>query len=115
MPWGQTSDEEIVAGMKRTKSVERLISERWPKLKERAQNEDDPEKLIPILEEIEDLLLNLEIRFGAEADNGQMHLSACAEADFDAFVREFKKSRNNERSGTMCKDAQNSPDREGAA
>lgn len=100
--------------MKRTKGVERLISERWPKLKERAQNEDDPEKLIPILEEVEDLLLNLEIRFGAEANNGSMHVSARAEADFDAFVREFKKSGNNERSATRGRVAQNSPDSEGA-
>jgi hypothetical protein len=111
---GQTSREEIVAGMKTTKRAELLISERWPKLKEQAQHEVDPEKLIAILEEIGDLLLNLEMRFGAEAKNGGMHLSARAEEDFDAFVKEFKKSGNNERSGTTCKVAQDSPDREGA-
>ena len=49
-----------------TKGVERLISERWPKLKKRAQNENDPEKLIAILEEIDNLLSNLEMKIAAQ-------------------------------------------------
>jgi hypothetical protein len=55
--------------MKTTKGVERLISEHWPKLKQQAQNEDDPEKLIAILEEIDDLLFNLEMRVTARDRN----------------------------------------------
>ncbi len=52
--------------MKSGKRLELLMSERWPKLKKKAQNETDPEKLIPILEEIEDLLFNLEMRLASE-------------------------------------------------
>jgi hypothetical protein len=52
--------------MKRTKGVERLILERWPKLKYRVENEKNPEKLIAILEEIDDLLFNLEMRIAAQ-------------------------------------------------
>jgi hypothetical protein len=99
--------------MKSTKRVERLISERWPTLKKRAQNESNPEKLIAVLEEIDDLLFNLETRLGANAKDGNMRLSARAEADFAAFVRAFKKSGTNERSGTTCRVAQYSQDREG--
>lgn len=36
--------------------LELPISQRWPKLKKRAQRETNPEKLILLLEEIEDLL-----------------------------------------------------------
>ncbi|MGO8984301.1 MAG: prepilin peptidase, partial [Terriglobales bacterium] len=35
--------------MNSKKGVERLISQRWPILKKRAQNENNPEKLIAIL------------------------------------------------------------------
>ncbi len=38
--------------------LELPISQRWPKLKKRAQRETNPEKLILLLEEIEDLLFN---------------------------------------------------------
>jgi hypothetical protein len=55
-----------VTGMKSMKGIERLISERWPKLKYRAENEKNPEKLIAILEEIDDLLFNLEMRIAAQ-------------------------------------------------
>lgn len=55
-----------VTGMKSMKGIERLISERWPKLKYRAENEKNPEKLIVILEEIDDLLFNLEMRIAAQ-------------------------------------------------
>jgi hypothetical protein len=48
-------------------SLERLMSERWPKLKKRAQHEKNPEKLIAILEEIDDLLFSLEMRIAAES------------------------------------------------
>ncbi len=53
-------------GMKNQKRIGKLISERWPKLKNRAQNENNPEKLISILEEIDDLLSTLEVRIASE-------------------------------------------------
>lgn len=55
--------------MNSMKGVERLISQRWPKLKRRAQNENNPEKLIAILEEIDDLLSNLEMRIASQNRN----------------------------------------------
>lgn len=55
--------------MKSVKGIERLISQRWPKLKKRAQNENSPEKLVAILEEIDDLLSNLEMRIAAQNRN----------------------------------------------
>ena len=54
--------------MKNVRETERLISERWPKLKESAMNEGDPEKLITILEEIDDLLFVLEARIRLDND-----------------------------------------------
>jgi hypothetical protein len=53
--------------MKNTQAVEWLVSERWPKLKERAENEKDVEKLIAILEEIDDVLFSVEMRVAAES------------------------------------------------
>jgi hypothetical protein len=52
--------------MKSAKELERLVLEKWPKLKERAQKERRPEKLIAVLEEIEDLLFNLEMRIAVQ-------------------------------------------------
>lgn len=49
--------------------VERLISEQWPKLKKKAQNEIDPERLIAVLEEIDDLLFSLEMTIAAQDRN----------------------------------------------
>ncbi|MFZ0199476.1 MAG: hypothetical protein WAL05_09830 [Candidatus Sulfotelmatobacter sp.] len=46
--------------------LELPISQRWPKLKKRAQRETNPEKLILLLEEIEDLLFNLEMRLASQ-------------------------------------------------
>ena len=53
--------------MKNKQSLERLTSERWPKLQKRAQNEHNPEKLIAILEEIDDLLFIVEMRIAAQS------------------------------------------------
>ena len=47
--------------MRSQKTMEQLISVRWPKLRKRAQNERNPENVIKILEEIDDLLFNLEM------------------------------------------------------
>jgi hypothetical protein len=44
------------------KIVDPLISERWPDLKKRAEQERDQEALIALLVEIDDLLLYLEQR-----------------------------------------------------
>ena len=61
------SSREIGTSMNSTKEIENLISEKWPKLKKRAQNEIDPDKLIAIIEEIDDLLFILEIRIAGTA------------------------------------------------
>jgi len=57
--------------MKNRQALERLMTERWPKLKKRAQNEDNPEKLITILEEIDDLLFSVEMRVAAQSGRAQ--------------------------------------------
>jgi hypothetical protein len=61
--------------MRCTKKTDRLISERWPELKRRAENETDPAKLIPIIQEIDDLLFMLELKFGA-AKTGDLFAQA---------------------------------------
>jgi len=43
------------------------MSERWPQLKKRAQNETQPEKLIAVLEEIDELLFSVEMRIAAQS------------------------------------------------
>ena len=53
--------------MTRKRGIEHVMSERWPKLRERAERETDPEKLIAILEEIDDVLFNLEMRVAAQS------------------------------------------------
>ena len=65
---------------KHVKGIERLISERWPKLKFRAETEKNPEKLIAILEEIDDLLFNLEMRI---ASQNEMRSRGNAESQSD--------------------------------
>jgi hypothetical protein len=52
--------------MKNKQALERLMTERWPKLKKRAQNENNPEKLIALLEEIDDLLFSVEMSIAAQ-------------------------------------------------
>jgi hypothetical protein len=59
---GYITIKESISSMKNVRETERIISERWPKLKKSAMNEGDPEKLITILEEIDDLLFVLEAR-----------------------------------------------------
>jgi hypothetical protein len=53
--------------MKNRQALEELMSERWPKLKKRAQHERNPEKLIAILEEIDDLLFMVEMRIAPQS------------------------------------------------
>jgi hypothetical protein len=60
--------------------VSRLISEEWPNLKKRAENEIDVEKLIAVVIEIDEFLLRLETRV---ATNDKEMLSAGAESKPD--------------------------------
>jgi hypothetical protein len=55
--------------MKTITALEQHVSEQWPKLKQKAQNERSLEKLIGILEEIDDLLFKLELRIAVEGGN----------------------------------------------
>jgi hypothetical protein len=48
--------------MKNDPILARLISEEWPTLKKRAENETNVEKLIAVVNEIDDFLLRLEAR-----------------------------------------------------
>jgi|HubBroStandDraft_1064217.scaffolds.fasta_scaffold16014_5 hypothetical protein len=68
--WGKIKEENVCT-MKNKQALERLMTERWPKLKKRAQNENNPEKLIAILEEIDDLLFSVEMRIAAQS--GRTH------------------------------------------
>jgi len=63
--------------MKIQPDLDNLISERWPKLKMRAQREGNPERLIALLEEIDDLLFNVEMRIAAAY--GQKHSKDAAD------------------------------------
>lgn len=51
--------------MRSMKIVERLITERWPDLKQRAEKETDYDTLIAILGEIDEVLFILEQRIAA--------------------------------------------------
>jgi hypothetical protein len=64
------------------KGVERLISQQWPKLKKRAQTENNLEELIAILEEIDDLLSNLEMRIAVGNRNVPSRANAVSTAGF---------------------------------
>jgi hypothetical protein len=81
-PWGAWGQDHIRRSYlnKHVKGIERLISERWPKLKFRAETEKNPEKLIAILEEIDDLLFNLEMRI---ASQNEMRSRGNAESQSD--------------------------------
>ena len=63
--WGIHHTRRILTRMN-TKGAERLITQRWPKLKKKLHNENDPRKLLSILQEIDDLLSNLEMRMAAQ-------------------------------------------------
>ncbi len=71
--------------MENMQKVKRLILERWPRLRERAQNEKNPERLIAIFEEIDDFLFNLEMRIAAQDRNmhSAAHLAAKSNCQFD--------------------------------
>ncbi|HME37259.1 MAG TPA: hypothetical protein VKF84_18660 [Candidatus Sulfotelmatobacter sp.] len=81
--------------MKTKPSLEQLMSERWPKLKKRAQNENNPENLIAVLEEIDDLLFIVEMRVAAQSrrthsrddtDSRLVHLESDAATSDDSEI-----------------------------
>lgn len=80
--------------MRSMKIVDRLISERWPDLKKRAEQETDYEALIAILGEIDDLLVHLERRIAAIDKN--MGLGAKTGSN-----RDWRKSVRDARPGTL--------------
>jgi hypothetical protein len=53
--------------MKKRQSLDELISEQWPKLKKKAHHEKDTERLMAILEEIDDLLFKVEMRIAPQS------------------------------------------------
>lgn len=57
--------------MRNKQTAEQLMSERWPKLKKRAQDETEPEKVVAILEEIDELLFSVEMKIAAQS--GRTH------------------------------------------
>jgi hypothetical protein len=58
----QHQHSETVRKMRKIEELQLLISERWPQLRKRAERENDSEKLIAIVEDIDDLLFILEMR-----------------------------------------------------
>jgi hypothetical protein len=52
------------------KNMDRPIFIKWPQLKKRAQNEQDLEKLMTLLVEIDELLFNMEMRVRVKDDTG---------------------------------------------
>ena len=76
--------EETVSSMNHTKRIDQLVSKRWPKLKKKLQNEENPGKLIAILEEIDDLLFIIETRVA-----GQSTVTNSRDANSISLHREF--------------------------
>ena len=59
--------KETVGRMKNTEGIDQLICRRWPELKKKAQNEDNPDKLMAIVEEIDALLFIIEMRIAGRS------------------------------------------------
>ena len=78
-----------------TERAERVISERWPELKQRALHEQDVEKLIPILEEIENFLVALESIVTA-AKGGEEFSDFGADARSDGYFEHAAPEDNEE-------------------
>ena len=52
------------------KNIDRLISKRWPALKKKAQSEQDLERLMALLVEIDELVFNVEMKVRVKDDAG---------------------------------------------
>lgn len=74
-----------------------LISKRWLNLKRRAQSERDPEKLIAILGEVDDLLGDLEKRIAKQDEKLSSRFDAESRSDREECVRAI--SPENKESG----------------
>ena len=72
--------------MKNVKELEHLVLTRWPKLKQSARNENNPEKLISILEEIDDLLFALEMRIAGQGGKMQSRGGADSGSSCQSFA-----------------------------
>lgn len=81
---GATSPKETVGRMKNTEGIDQLIRRRWPQLKAKVQNEENPDKLIAILEEIDDLLFMIETRIA-----GQSRPTSATETNSRSLQREL--------------------------
>jgi hypothetical protein len=60
--------------MRSTSSLERRILKRWPELKQMAEHEFDPDKLLLMIEEVEGLLFKFEMKVAS--DYGNSHSTA---------------------------------------
>jgi len=79
--------------MKNDPILDRLISEEWPNLKQRAENETDVETLITVVREVDEFLLRLEQRVIAGDKN---RLRASAVPEFVTSTRAKQESGANE-------------------
>jgi hypothetical protein len=78
--------------MRSRKIVDRLISERWPDLKKRAEQETDHEALINLIEEIDELLVHLEQRIAAIDNDMGLHAKAEPGRNWQKSVREVHRA-----------------------
>lgn len=53
--------------MTHTEGIDQLICRKWPEPKKKAQSKENPEKLIAILQEIDDLLFLIEMRIAGRS------------------------------------------------
>jgi hypothetical protein len=67
---------KYLSEMKSTPKFETVISNRWSRLKKKALDESDPDKLIVILEEVNDLLFTLEMRINAHCEKSDSRVNA---------------------------------------
>ena len=67
---------KYLSGMKSTPKFETVISNRWSRLEKKALDESDPDKLIAILEEVNDLLFTLEMRINAHYEKSDSRVNA---------------------------------------
>lgn len=86
--------------MESKRGPEQLMSERWPKLKKRAQHERDPQKLISILEDIDDLLFNVEMRIAAQGRERRAKRTRTQGQFANVSYSTIQKSGDNERGRT---------------
>lgn len=72
--------------MKNDNTIETIILGRWPQLKKKAQNEGDADKLIAIIEDIDELLSDLELKIEAQAIYGSTSNADNSNPDMSRLV-----------------------------